>query len=660
MDKRKAQIDQTRAVATVTPSTANAEERTVEVVFATDAPVRRYDWRNDTDFNEVLSFAKGHVRMERLNNGAPVLNDHSNYTGVTGVDGQIGVVESARIEQGRGVAVIRLSKREEVEPIWQDIQDGIIRSISVGYQVHAYERSPIIDGETPTYKAVDWEPMEISLVPMPADVQSKIRGEESPDKYEVNIINNNNNEMEQEKEIQVPPVAVVPPVAPVAPVDTEAVRKAAVETERNRVKEINEAVRKAGLTADFAVKFIDNGQTLDECRAAIIDEFAAQDPNAGTRGTAVGRDLETEGFRAAMTDAILLRTATPAGEEVRKDDARMRNANQFKGMTLLEMAKRSLERRGVKTQGMDKMEVVGHALRAVSNTSDFPILLGNVLHKTLLGAYVAAADTWRSFCAVGTVSDFRAHNFYRTGGLASLDIVPEGAEYRRLAIGDGTKETTTAKTRGAIIDISRQMIINDDMGAFNRLATSLGRSAARSIEVAVYALLAENSGLGPTMSDTYTLFHANHGNIGGGDAIAEAALIADKVLMKSQMDINGVDYLDLEPNVLLVPIALEDTARRLNESQFIVNSNGNGTIPNLVNGLFRQVVGTPRLSGTRRYMFADPTMEPVIQVSFLDGNQNPYLEMQNEFGTDGVSWKVRHDFGVDAVGWRGAVTDAGA
>jgi hypothetical protein len=79
-----------------------------------------------------------------------------------------------------------------------------------------------------------------------------------------------------------------------------------------------------------------------------------------------------------------------------------------------------------------------------------------------------------------------------------------------------------------------------------------------------------------------------------------------------------------------------------------------------VRGLFGDIVDTPRLSGTRRYLFAATSEAPVLEVAFLDGNDAPYLESETGFTVDGTRWKVRLDFGIAAVDYRGAVTNAGA
>ena len=334
------------------------------------------------------------------------------------------------------------------------------------------------------------------------------------------------------------------------------------------------------------------------------------------------------------------------------------SSNPYRGDRLLDTARASLQRAGVSVSGMTPMEVVAAAF--TQGTSDFPLLLENAMHKTLQAAYATAALTWNRFCATGSVSDFRAHNRYRTGSFGSLDAVNELGEFVNKSIPDGEKASITAGTKGNIINLSRTAIINDDLGAFVGLSNMLGRAAARTVEADVYALLALNGGLGPAMADGKSLFHADHGNIGTAAAISMAAIDADRVTMAMQKDVSGNDYLDLRPSVLLVPIGLGGTARSINDAQYDPDTANKLQKPNIVNGLFRDIVDTPRMTGTRRYLFADPSEAPVLEVAFLDGNQNPYLELQNGFDVDGARYKVRLDYGVGAIDYRGAVTNAGA
>lgn len=363
---------------------------------------------------------------------------------------------------------------------------------------------------------------------------------------------------------------------------------------------------------------------------------------------------ETDKVRAAVTQSLMARAGlrNDKGESIRAD-----SSNPFRGHKLLDIARASLDRAGIKTAGMSQMDVVAAAF--TQSTSDFPILLENTMHKALQNAYAVAALTWTRFCATGSVSDFRAHNRYRVGSLGNLDAINELGEFKNKSIPDGEKASITATTKGNIINLSRQTVINDDLGAFIGLANMLGRSAARTVEADVYATLALNAGLGPTLSDGLTLFHATHGNIGTGAALSVASIDADRVLMASQKNVGANDYLDLRPSILLVPIGLGGAAREINGQEYNDDSQKNQRKPNVVRGLFSDVVDSPRITGTRRYMFADSAEAPVLEVAFLDGAQEPFLEVQDGFDVDGARYKVRLDYGVAGVDYRGAVTNAG-
>lgn len=151
----------------------NEQARTVDLIFSTGAPVTRYDWMSGTRYQEVLSMKPSAVRLDRLNAGAPLLNAHSGYS----LANMLGTVQpgTARMEKGQGVATVRFSKRADVEPIWQDVLDEIVRAVSVGYRVYTFEETKGANNELPVRTATDWEPYEISMVPMPADTGAKVR-----------------------------------------------------------------------------------------------------------------------------------------------------------------------------------------------------------------------------------------------------------------------------------------------------------------------------------------------------------------------------------------------------------------------------------------------------------------------------------------------------
>jgi hypothetical protein len=152
---------------------ANPDMRTVELIFSTGAPVERFDWYSGKRYIEKLSLDPAHVRLDRLNAGASLLDTHSAWS-VSDVLGAV-VEGSARLEKGKGLARVRFSKREAVEPIFQDVLDRIIRHVSIGYQTYKYEEIEGKGNKLPVRTAIDWEPFEISMVPMPADAGAHTR-----------------------------------------------------------------------------------------------------------------------------------------------------------------------------------------------------------------------------------------------------------------------------------------------------------------------------------------------------------------------------------------------------------------------------------------------------------------------------------------------------
>lgn len=425
--------------------------------------------------------------------------------------------------------------------------------------------------------------------------------------------------------------------------------------------------RREGIEAEFKPFIARPGMV--ELQASLIKDTTCTPEAAGLKIlAALAKDVEpvsgsirvtdNDGatrFKRDATASILVRAGLAS-----KEDQQVAAAAKFRSFKLLDFARASLDRAGINHSSMGQMELVAAAF--TQSGSDFPILLENAMHKALQDSYAVAPDTWSRFCATGSVSDFRAHARYRVGSLGNLDTVGELSEFKNKTIPDGEKGSITATTKGNIINLSRQAIINDDMGAFVGLASNLGRAAKRTVEAAVYALLAENSGLGPTLDDSVVLFNATHANVGTGAAISAASIDADAVLMASQEDVGGNDFLDLRPSVLLVPLALRGTAQVINASEYDPDTVANKSQmkPNMVRGMYADIVSSPRLTGTRRYSFADPKIAPVIEVAFLDGVQEPFIEQQMGFTVDGTQYKVRLDFGVAAIDFRGAVTNAGA
>lgn len=640
--------------AATTEAVIDEEQRIVRVSFSSETPYKRSSWF-DEPWIEILGHKGSEVDMSRLNGGAaPVLYGHSDRTRRD----HVGVIERAWLEGDRGYAEVRLSKRDDVSDLWRDIVDKIVRNISVGYQI--LERVLVKKNEkVPSeYRVTRWLPMEISFVPIPADATVGVgRSESAPDsKFIITDCDLEERQMPKNAVADVPAQDDSPTAgaaaAPTGPT-TDQVRAEAQRAERDRVTAINDVVTKAKAPHDLAARAIREGLTIEQTREAVINHFASQDVDHAP--SAVRGGDEADKFRNGALAWLLFRANEKGddGKQIRLE------GNEFRGARLLDLATRALMLAGTETRGLTASEI---ATRAIGHsTSDFPILLQNLLNKTLLTAYSATPATWRRFCAIGNMSDFRPHYRYRIGSFNDLAAVSENNEFLDGTISDAERESIQAATKGRILNLSRRMIIDDDMGAFVGVSRMLGQAAGRTVEKDVFALFALNSSAGPTMSDGDPLFHADHANIAATAALPTVdSFDAARVQMASQTDPGSNEIIDIRPAVWLGPLGLEGQAKVVNDAQYDPDTSNKLQRPNKSRGLFRDIVGTPRLTGTRWYAFADANEDPVIEVGFLDGQQSPVIEMQEGFRVDGVSWKVRLDYGVAAVGWRGAITNAGS
>lgn len=455
--------------------------------------------------------------------------------------------------------------------------------------------------------------------------------------------------------------------ASVTPADAQARADAAVAAERGRVSTIRALGTKHGLPTEFIDGLVNDGTALASAREQILDKLAEQGDaaNIGHNSPARVTVDQRDKFREGATNWLLVKAgvahlvekaAALKGETVKIDPG------EFRGVRNVDLARESLANLGVNVTTRDPDAIVRQAMTSqgaviTQTTSDFPVLFENAIHRVLQAAYATTPDTWSRFCGIGTVVDFRDHSRYLRGSFGALDNVNEAGEFKNKPIPDLAKEKIRATTKGNIINLSRQAIVNDDMEVFSGLAVDLGRAAKLTIEVDVYALVNSN----PLMNDGKPLFDAAHGNLAAsGAAPSVLAFDAIRVAMASQKDISGNEFLDIRPAIGLFPIGLGGAARIVNGSQYDPDSVNKLQRPNIVNGMLEGIVDTPRLTGSAYYLFADPNVAPAIEVVFLNGVTEPFTDSQDGWRVDGVEWKVRHDYGVGAVNFRSAFKQPGA
>lgn len=457
----------------------------------------------------------------------------------------------------------------------------------------------------------------------------------------------------------VPPVAAAPvAAAPLAAGATVEQVMAAISARNTAIRTVFAGFREvSGVQALEAECLADAAITEDVARGKLLARLAAGgQPLAGNFSSTITDVVpEEDNQRRAQVNALLARAGVLTGAEAET----ARNGNPYTHTTLMALAERSLIQAGVNTRGMDREQMARRVL-AVQTTSDFPVLLENVLHRVLVGAYNLQQFTWTRFCATGTLSDYRPHSRYHLSSFSDLKPVNEAGEYENGVLGDGEAETIKGARKGRILQITPEVLVNDDLGAFVRITTALGQAAGRTIEKDVYDVLKQNGGLGPVMKDGNTLFHAEHGNITAGAPVSVDSFDAMRQLMALQMDPGGNDYLDISLSRFLGTVAMHGRATLVNNSEYDPDVTGKFQVNNTSRATFSDIITSPRLgTGKGWYGFADPNVEPVIEVAFLNGVQTPVLEQETNFRTDGLSWKVVHKYGVGAVGWRGAAYNPG-
>jgi hypothetical protein len=631
--------------AAMMPSTVNDENMTVDVVFGTDAEVRMWNW-DIGDFMESMSFDEGHVRWTRLQNGAPLLDNHSSYNGTSSV---IGVVERAWAEGGKGYATVRFDKGEAGAEAFRKVKDGIVTGISFGYRVYKYEKQLSAEGEIPKLRAIDWEPYEISLAPIQADPDARVR--HSDEKVNnVTIIDvtlqSQGSERNDQTENQNPIAMAEPQENPVIePVRTQAPEpqvdaKAVAEAERSRIKSITDMCRKFNMDDATLTELIDGGKSVDVARSVVMEKFEAADPAAHVRGNqpAVKAD-ERDKFRKAAEEAVTLRV-NPSAEVKNGGD-------ELRGMNFVDLAKEVLERSGVATRGMNKREILSAATfgtRTQHTISDFPIILGNTINRQLQAAYDYQVPTFEPFCRRTSMSDMRPKTVAKLSGLlTNMTAIPEGGEYAATTVTED-KETYSLAKYGHKIGLTLEAMLNDDLSAFDRLPQAIALKARNVQSNIVYGILTGN----PLMNDGVALFDAGHSNLGTAGAISDTTLEELYEKMNTQRGLEG-DFINVEPKFLIVGPKNRATAMKFMNNLALADTVAN---QNIYQGSM-QVIVEPRITTKNWFAAADPAAIDTIEYAFLEGENGLYTEQREGFDIDGIEIKARLFFAAKAIDHRG-------
>lgn len=607
----------------------DTDSRTVELSFSSETPYGR--WFGD----EILCHDEECINLERFNNGlGTVLFNHYR-------DAVVGHIEKVWLEDNRGKALVRFDTDEQSETIFQKVQSGTLQGVSVGYAINRYEVLEDEDTKStngrfngPAYVVTDWEPLEISIVSVPADPTVGVG--RSVEEIHTSIdTQEDNTRMDQEKNLEVQEVKS----APVETGLTQADLQKAMEQERKRTSEITAMFR------DFDVEGADEaivlGKSVEEAREMVMDQLRAR--NKGVSVT-MG-EAESDKFRAAAQDAVLMAAGIPVADAAP-------GAQELRGYSMVEMARESLRRESGSTVNFgDNMEL---ARAAINSTSTFPAIMSNLANKSVMVGFNEAETTYQIWAGKGSNRDFKEAARVALSEAGTLELVPEGGQFKQDSFGEASARTKVA-TYGKLFSLTRQAIINDDLGLFSKIATKYGSAAKRLVNKMVYAQLTGNV----KMQDNVALFDAKHGNVAGtGEALSVKAIAKAITAMRRQKGIQGEATLNITPKYLVVPPELEMTAYQIVNSTAAVDGVNSG-VANPYKGRFIVVADAELTDPDAWYLVADATQHDTIEVTYLNGVETPRLETRQGFDVDGIEYKVAFDCGVSALDFRGVFKNAG-
>nr|WP_245584051.1 prohead protease/major capsid protein fusion protein [Rubritepida flocculans] len=653
------------------PASVDHAARTVEVVWSTGARARNFVPALGL-ITEELEMSPNAVRMEALRSGqAPVLNTHRRGD----ARDVLGRVTAARLERGRGYATLRFSSAADVEPVWQRIADGTLRAVSVGYRVHRYEPRPDpATGET-VHRAVDWEPFEISVVPVPVDRDAAVRaqGEQglSAPAIEPALPDEDPPMPEttpaepaaapsappaaspctpsQEATVTATPSAQAPEPTRTAP-DLDAVRAEASRAERERIAGIDAAVEAARALlpaeriAPIRAEAIAQGWTGDQVRRALFDALLAQGPRPSMPArpeTGPGHDDAAQ-IRDAMAEAIATR-AMPGYQPPSTGPGAGRHA-EFLGWRPSDMIGELLRLKGERQIPRNPALL---AERAFHTTSDFPALLSAAANKMLLAAYQPAQPSYRQIFLRRDFRDFKPHRHLRLGDFPTLLPLAENGEIQVGTMSE-SQEIVLLQTFARRLRVTRPMLVNDDLGAFTDFAAAIGRRVADFENATAYQLLNAANGDGPTLATgnapVFSTAAARANKAGAGSALDLAGLAAGRAAIMRQRTLDGPPIAIGNAMRLLVGPNQELAARQLTVAMQATQVGQ----ANVYAGFVQPVV-EPLIPANRWYLFSEPAAAPVYVYGTLNGAEGPQVTTGPVQGADGIEVSVIFDFGVGAI-----------
>jgi hypothetical protein len=332
-------------------------------------------------------------------------------------------------------------------------------------------------------------------------------------------------------------------------------------------------------------------------------------------------------------------------------------AREYQGMRTTDMAREYLETvRGFSRTDVRLMSTNELIDRAFHTSSDLSNLVLNTANKRLSRGYAEELQTWRPLAFQSDNVDFKPNYNVNLVGQIVPEKVLEGGEYKFGKLSD-QKATYQLFTYAKGLNISRQLLINDDLSAIDRMTGKMGAGCSLLESNLAWALLTDGANGATVTLDGQALFASGHNNTGTG-AIGVTGIDAGVTKLRKQTDSEG-NVLNISAAYLIVPPELRTAAL-----QFLYPT---GFAPNAItsvnpfaNGM--ELIVEARLSAdstANYYLAANPNVVDMIQFGYLAGESGPVITSTEKRNPDGIEMLVRHDFYATLADHRGFYRSSG-
>ena len=608
--------------------------RKAKFTFMTEAPCDNWF------VPESCLCEKQNVDLTRFKNGVmPLLFNHDRNV-------VLGKISNVTFENKRAVAEVVFDNDEDTEKIFKKVLSGSLRGVSVGYcRIHTVRVNAGCEYKGVKYDATTdvtdlWQPYEVSIVSCPADPDCGVGRELRDIEMEISKTKGENTMENKDTVMNGKPDVVAKDVAEKSA--AEAATKAA-QAERERVGAIYAVCREFNVDSAKVESYVKDGKTVDAVRKAILDEIAEKQKASKVTVTEDAGDK----FIERAVDGLALHHGVIAEDEA------VKGADEYRNGSLRAIAEDCLIAGGMSERELRHMsahevfeEMFNSHSRAMGS-EQFSMVIDQFGNKTMLKGYNEQPTVFQQLVSKGSNKDFKPTHKYRLGLDGKPELMPpESGEFKYQEMAD-ENISTAIQTYGKAISFTREIFINDDMGAVVK-AIRMQAGGFRRLQEEMFFNVLTNITFNSTTRKNLVVTNKN---------ISAKAYSEMRTLMRRQKDFEGKAYVGVFPAYILASDeAFYDHAQLLKASSD--PSQTNPGVPNIMQGMMT-LITSPYLTGAAYYAIARPSEMEGIEYTTLNNVDRPYSRTvipQSHLGIDYQFWM---DFGFNLIDYRAFVKNAG-